>query len=228
MIEHFDLSGKKAIVIAADNPAGGAIAAAWAEAGADVRPINQDNAEQTNTNIKSAVSDLGGLHLMAASPDLFLAKPFTTITIDDIANTMMANFATTFVASQAAVSAIRDTGDGGNLVLVTNALGERGLPNTSIYGAAHGAVFNLIRGLAQEVAAEGISVNGIELGWMEWMNDRLDPRDESAMRAIRFTMLKRAGKAEEVGPLATWLAGSAAGFVTGQIFPLDGGLTQHL
>jgi 3-oxoacyl-[acyl-carrier protein] reductase len=228
MIEHFDLTGKKAIVVAADNPAGAAIAEAWLEAGAEVKPISQGNAEQTSEMIQGAVAELGGLHLLATSQDLFLAKPFTDITMDDIANVMMANFATTFVASQAAVSAIRDTGDGGNLVLVTNALGERGLPNTSIYGAAHGAVFNLIRGLAQEVAAQGISVNGIELGWMEWMSDRLDPKDESAMRAIRFTMLKRSGKAEEVGPLATWLAGSAAGFVTGQIFPLDGGLTQHL
>lgn len=228
MIEHFDLTGKKAIVVAADNPAGAAIGQAWLEAGAEVKPIPQGNAEDTGALIQRAITELGGLHLLATAADLFLAKPFTEITMDDVGNTMMANFASAFTASQAAVSAIRETGDGGNLVMVTNALGERGLPNTSLYGAAHGAIFNLIRGLAQEVAAEGISVNGIELGWMDWMNDRLNPKDESAMRAIRFTMLKRAGKAEDVGPLATWLAGSGAGFVTGQIFPLDGGLTQHL
>ncbi len=107
-------------------------------------------------------------------------------------------------------------------------LGERGLPNTSIYSAAHGAVFNLVRALAQELAPEGISINGIELGWMDWMDDRIDPKDEQAQRAIRFTMSKRPGKAEDVGPLAVWLAGSGVGFVTGQVFPVDGGLTQHL
>jgi NAD(P)-dependent dehydrogenase (short-subunit alcohol dehydrogenase family) len=39
---------------------------------------------------------------------------------------------------------------------------------------------------------------------------------------------KRSGVPEDVGPLATWLACTGAGFVTGQFFPLDGGLTQDL
>jgi len=227
-VKHFDLSGKNAVVIAADNPAGKAIADAWLEAGAQVKTLAQRPAKETRDALEVAIRELGGLQLMAAAPDLFIAKPFTEVVIEDIANTMMANFTTTFVASQVAVSAIRASGEGGNLVLVTNALGERGLPNTSIYSAAHGAVFNFIRALALEVAPEGISVNGIELGWMDWMEDRLDPKDESAQRAIRFTMLKSSGRAEDIGPLATWLAGSAVGFVTGQIFAVDGGLTQHL
>ncbi len=113
-------------------------------------------------------------------------------------------------------------------VLVTHVLGERGLPNTSAYAAAHGAVHNLIRALAQEVAPHGIAVNGIALGWMEWMDDRLDLNDVEADRAVRFTIAKRVGTPEDVGPIAVWLAGTGVGFVTGQIFPVDGGLTQHL
>jgi NAD(P)-dependent dehydrogenase (short-subunit alcohol dehydrogenase family) len=123
---------------------------------------------------------------------------------------------------------MRQQGKGGNIVLITQVLGERGLPNCSVYAAAHGAVFNFIRALAQEVAAERVSVNGIELGWMDWMTDRIDPSDEEAQRALRFTMSKRAGTANDVGPIAVWLSGSGVGFVTGQIFALDGGLTQHL
>jgi len=63
---------------------------------------------------------------------------------------------------------------------------------------------------------------------MDWMTDRVDPTDEQAQRAVRFTLAKRMGRAGDVGPLAVWLSGSGAGFVTGQVFPLDGGLTQHL
>jgi NAD(P)-dependent dehydrogenase (short-subunit alcohol dehydrogenase family) len=117
---------------------------------------------------------------------------------------------------------------GGNIVLVTHVLGERGLRNTSVYAAAHGAVHNLIRALAQEIAPHGISINGIALGWMEWMGDRLDRTDEEANRALRFPIIKRAGIAADVGPIAVWLAGTAIGYVTGQLFPVDGGLTQHL
>ncbi len=60
------------------------------------------------------------------------------------------------------------------------------------------------------------------------MDDRIDHTDPEAERAIRFTIAKRAGEPEEIGPMAVWLSGSGAGYVTGQIFPLDGGLTQHL
>ena len=40
--------------------------------------------------------------------------------------------------------------------------------------------------------------------------------------------MKRAGEAEEVGPMAVWLSGSAVGYVSGQVFAIDGGLLQHL
>jgi 3-oxoacyl-[acyl-carrier protein] reductase len=69
---------------------------------------------------------------------------------------------------------------------------------------------------------------GVALGWMEWMDDRIDRADEEANRALRFMISRRAGLPADVGPIAVWLSGSGAGYVTGQIFPVDGGLTQHL
>jgi NAD(P)-dependent dehydrogenase (short-subunit alcohol dehydrogenase family) len=63
---------------------------------------------------------------------------------------------------------------------------------------------------------------------MAWMDDRLDRTDEETKRAIRFTIAKRADIPEDVGPIAVWLAGTGVGYVTGQIFAVDGGLTQHL
>jgi len=226
-MEHFDLTGKKAIVFAADNPAGGAIADAYEEAGARVSRIGQLSADKVTAAITEAAEQLGGVDVLASAPDLFVAKPIEDFSIEDLANTMMANFASPFTACQAALPHLRKNASS-NIVLVTSVLGERGLPNTSVYSAAHGAVFNFIRALAQEVAAEGISVNGIELGWMDWMDDRIDIKDENAARAVRFTISKRSGTAEDIGPLAVWLSGSGVGFVTGQIFPVDGGLTQHL
>jgi len=116
----------------------------------------------------------------------------------------------------------------GHIVLATHVLGERGLPNCAAYGAAHAATQNMIRALAQELGPYGITINGISLGWMDWMDDRIDDSDENARRAVRFTIAKRAGRADEVGPMAVWLCGSGAGYVSGQIFAIDGGLLQHL
>lgn len=226
-VEHFDLTGRRAIVVGSDNPAGEAIALAFEEAGARVSRLASMAAEQVGAEVTACAEALGGLDIIASAPDVFLAKPVAEITAAELATVIAGNFTCQFNAVQAALPFIRRQ-DRGNIILVTSVLGERGLPNTSAYSAAQGAVFNLIRALAQELAPEGISINGIELGWMDWMSDRIDVRDEQASRAIRFTMSKRQGKAEETGPLAVWLAGDGVGFVTGQIFPLDGGLTQHL
>lgn len=227
-IEHFDLSGKNAVVMAANKPAGNALADALEEADANVSRVDSRPAAEIADAVRKAADDLGGIDILASAPDLFLAKPIAKITPEDLGNVMMGNFASQFSACQAAVERMLAQGTGGNIVLVTSVLGERGLPNTSIYSAAHGAVQNFIRALAQEIAPHGISVNGIALGWMSWMEDRLNPSDPDAGRAVRFTIAKRAGEPEDIGPMAVWLAGSGVGYVTGQTFQLDGGLTEHL
>ncbi len=227
-VAHFDLSGRNALVLSAETPAGHAIADAYEEAGASVKRLNTLNAEDVGNAVKRAALDMGALRILASAPDLFLAKPVTAITPDELAAVLMANYISQFYACQAAIEVMLKQSSGGNIVLVTHVLGERGLPNTSAYSAAHGAVHNMIRALAQEIASHGISINGVALGWMAWMDDRLDRTDEEAERAIRFTISKRAGVPEDVGPMAVWLAGTGVGYVTGQIFPVDGGLTQHL
>ena len=87
---------------------------------------------------------------------------------------------------------------------------------------------SLVRAAAHELAAEEITLNAISLGWMDYMDDRIDLADEDGERALRFPLLRRPGRAEEIGPTAVWLASRfGAAFVTGQIIPIDGGLLQH-
>ncbi len=217
-VDHYELSDKKAVVVS-DTPAGIAIASAYAEAGAVVSLATDAN------GVEAAIEKLGGVDILACAPDKFLAKPITEIGDDELASVLATNFTTHFTAIRAATRLMQP---GGRIVLVTHVLGERGLPNCSAYSAAHGATQNLIRALAQELAPAEISINGIALGWMDWMEDRLDPQNEEAGRAIRFTISKRAGKPEDIGPMAVWLSGTGTGFVTGQIFAVDGGLLQHL
>lgn len=227
-VDHFDLTGRNALVLSAEMPAGRAIADAYVEAGARVTRLDTLPATEIGRAVRDAAAEMGGLHILASAPDQFMAKPVSTVQPDELTTVMQRNVASQFFACQAAIDLMLQQDSGGNLVLVTHVLGERGLANTSVYAAAQGAVHNLIRALAQEVAPHGICINGIALGWMNWMQDRLDPHDDNANRAIRFTISKRTGTPEDLGPIAVWLAGSGVGFVTGQIFPVDGGLTQHL
>jgi len=227
-IDHFDLTGRKAMLIGAETHAGGAIAEAFNEAGAKLFNTNVLKSEDVRASVQGAVEELGGLDILVSCPELFLAKPIGDTSDGELRLIMEYNFYAQFSAVRTAVDAMLEDEDGGNIILLTHVLGERGLPNTSAYGAAHAATQNLIRNMAQEVGRNKISINGISLGWMDWMNDRIDPKDEDAARAIRFTISKRTGEPSDIGPLAVWLAGTGVGFVTGQIFTVDGGLLQHL
>ena len=212
-MEHFELEGRRAVLLGAGSPAGEAIADAYREAGAEV--VGVDRVDQATEPFD----------VLAIARDAFQAQPIADVDDEALGKVMATNFGEVFAAVRAARGVIRKPG---RIVIVTSVLGERGLANCTAYAAAQGAVHNFIRAAAQEFAPAGISVNGIALGWMDWMDDRIDPTDPEAARAVRFTILKRAGAADEIGALAVWLSGSGAGFVTGQIFTADGGLTAHL
>lgn len=235
-IEHFDLSGRRAVVVGADTPAGAAITEAFREAGATVVAASQvGGADEAATAVERARDELGGLDVAVSASDLFMAKPITETTPEETNRLADANFLIPFSVARAAAQAFAPadpaedaTRPPTSLILVSHILGERGVANTSAYGAMHAGVQSLVRSLAQELGPTGTVVNGISLGWMEWMQDRLDPSEEEAMRATRFPIMKRTGTAEEVGPMAVWLAGTAVGYVSGQVFTIDGGLLQHL
>jgi hypothetical protein len=129
-VEHFDLTGRNALVLSAETPAGQAIADAYEEAGARVKRLKTLKADDVWHAVKSAATDLDGLQILASAPDRLLAKPVTAITPDELSEVMLKQ------------------GRSESIVLVTHVLGERGLPNSSVYSAAHGAVYNMIRALA--------------------------------------------------------------------------------
>ena len=257
-IEHFDLTGRKAMVIGAETPAGGAIARAFGEAGADVAlcVLRADDGVMTAKGVQKEIEaqggksgvyvmdvalgrnvqvttrqiakEFGGLDIVASCPDLFLGKPIGKTTDSELQQVMTYNFNAQFFAARSAAGELSKNDDGGNIILVSHILGERGVQNTAAYGAAHAATQSLVRSLSQELGSDGITINGISLGWMDWMDDRIDADNDDAGRAVRFSIMKRAGEAEEVGPMAVWLAGSGVGYVSGQVFTIDGGLLQHL
>ena len=226
-VEHFDHTGRNVIIIGNTTPVVETLHRAYLEAGALVTAIECRPGEVAE-RLPETIAAHGSLDVLVTAFDLFQAKPITEVTSDDLGSLFVGNCASVFTAAKLAIAAMTEQNHGGRIIAITQVLGQRGLPNVSVYAAAHGAVHNMVRALAQEVAPREITVNGIALGWMNWMWDRLDPEDPDAARAVRFAISKQTGKPEDIGAMAVWLSGSGAGFVTGQIMPVDGGLTQHI
>jgi 3-oxoacyl-[acyl-carrier protein] reductase len=111
----------------------------------------------------------------------------------------------------------------GRIVNVSSVSGHIGAPGQANYSAAKAGLLGLSRAVARELASRGITCNVVAPGpIVTAMTDEMPPEWHSAMQAT--VPLGRLGTPEEVGAVVGFLASEEAGYVTGAVVPVDGGL----
>lgn len=112
----------------------------------------------------------------------------------------------------------------GNIVLVSSTAGQRGEAFHCDYAAAKGALISMVKGLSTELAPAGIYVNCVAPGWVETDMSRPALSDPASREAIFSVIpLQRVGRPEEVAAPILFLCTEHAGFITGEIFNVNGG-----
>ena len=138
---------------------------------------------------------------------------------DRIMNT---NLFGTFAAIRAGLPCMIER-RGGSIVTVSSMWGETGGACEALYSASKAGIIGLTRAVAKEVGSAGIRVNCISPGVIDTpMNADLSPEDVDSL--VEETPLGRIGMAEEVAEAICFLAGESAGFITGQVLPVNGGI----
>jgi 3-oxoacyl-[acyl-carrier protein] reductase len=112
----------------------------------------------------------------------------------------------------------------GHVVLVSSTSGQRGEAFHCDYSATKGAIISMTKTLAAELAPAGIYVNAVAPGWVDTDMSKPALDDPRSGEEIRSTIpLQRVGKPEEIAAPVLFLCTEHAGFITGEIFNVNGG-----
>ncbi|MBD0271746.1 MAG: SDR family oxidoreductase [Acetobacteraceae bacterium] len=130
----------------------------------------------------------------------------------------------TFLLARAAGRVMRDSGEGGAILLIASVSGLRGAKGRAAYGASKAAVINLAQVMAIDCAPHGVRVNALCPGPVETpLVARVHTPDVRA-QWLRHVPMRRYASPEEITPTALFLLdGRKSGYLTGQAIAVDGG-----
>ena len=114
----------------------------------------------------------------------------------------------------------------GRIVTIGSVTAQLAVSGNAIYAASKGAMLSYIRTLAVEMARKGVTANYIAPGYVD--TELLAPYASYREKLESQIPLRRFAQPEEIGALTSFLFSPLAGYITGSILPIDGGLTAGL
>ena len=194
----------------------------------DATPVQADVGSESGVADLFAAADRAGrlTGLVNNAAIVFPIGSFVDVDRDRLERTWAVNVTGAFRCAQEAVRrlSIDKGGSGGSIVNVSSRAASFGSPDEFIdYAASKGAVDSMTRGLATEVAAQGIRVNAVRPGLIDTeLHTDAGMPDRVAALAANIPM-RRGGTAVEVANLIAWLLSAEASYMTGALIDIGGG-----
>jgi NAD(P)-dependent dehydrogenase (short-subunit alcohol dehydrogenase family) len=248
-----DLNGRTAVITGGSRGLGEAMAKALAGAGAQIALVARDRVrleqvrhhlagsgataevfvadvtreEQVATLAEEVKARFGNPQILINNAGINVRKNLVDFTLEEFRSVIDASLISTFLMCRAFVPGMKGSGYG-RILNLTSIMSHVSLAGRAAYSSAKAALLGLTRALALEVAADGITVNGISPGPIGTdMNLSLMTNPEVNAQFLAGIPAGRWGKVEEIGALACYLCSDAAGFITGTDILIDGGWTAR-
>ena len=243
------LSGKTALITGALGTIGQALVQGFAREGAKVIALDRpdmpgaqetmdtlapgvryvgndlNNLAATERTAKALADEVGGIDILINNAALVIFKPFETFTFDEYEDQVRINSSAAFALSRACSWRMKER-KAGKIVNITSLTLTGRWDGYVPYIASKGAMYGLIKGLARELGAHGINVNGISPGAVvseAEFRDRGDKREEYHRWILDNQSLKKRIEAHNIADVAIFLSSPASDMISGQNIQVDCG-----
>jgi len=246
-----DLQGKVALITGGSRGIGAACVRMFREAGAKVtfnyqkaadvaeKLVTECGADETlavqadldgsgaeERLVSATIEKFGRLDILVVNHGIWPPhdQPIETMPTEQWRKTVAINLDSTFMLVRAAVAQMKRQGVGGHVVIVSSTAGQRGEAFHADYAATKGAVISLVKGLSTELAKDKIYVNCVAPGWVvtEMSRPVLSTKEWQEKLPQVVPVGRAADPAEIAGPIL-FLCTKHAGYITGEIFNVNGG-----
>lgn len=180
------------------------------------------SAGEVDAAVKAIVAERGRIDILVNNAGVTRDNLLMRLTEDDFDAVVRTNLKGTFLVTKV-VSRQMIRQRGGRIVNMSSVVGEMGNAGQSVYAATKAGILGFTKAMARELASRGITVNAIAPGFIT--TDMTQSLPEAARKEFAERIpLGRFGAPEEVAELALFLASDAAGYVTGQVVGINGGM----
>ncbi|MBZ8118796.1 3-oxoacyl-[acyl-carrier-protein] reductase [Roseovarius sp. LXJ103] len=243
----FDLSGKAALVTGASGGIGGAIATALHGAGATVGlsgtreaplealaaqlgarahvlPCNLSDAEAVEALPKAAIAAMGALDILVNNAGITRDQLFMRMSDEDWQSVLDVNLTSTMRLCRGVMRPMMKA-RWGRIINISSIVGATGNPGQANYAASKAGMVGMTKSIAYEVASRGITANAVAPGFIATPMTEALTEDQKA-KINEQIPAARMGTPEEIAAAVLYLASAEAGYVTGSVLHVNGGMAM--
>lgn len=193
-------------------------------AGGKAAPFKMDvaNEDEVKTAMKAAIAQFGKIDILVNNAGITRDQLAMRMKRPDWDAVIQTNLSGPFFCTQQAIPSMLKQ-RWGRIINISSIFGQMGQTGQANYSASKAGLIGLTMAMAREVASRSITVNAIAPGWIETaMTSDLNAEMREAV--MKMIPLGRAGTDMEIAHAVKFLASDEAGYITGQVLAVNGGM----